>query len=73
MTWQPIESAPKDGSYFIMANSLGAWVGTWEPLATSGYTFGQPWRSRMLNHNHIPIKGRYSPPTHWMPLPKPPE
>ena len=69
--WQPIETAPKDGSYFLAANHAGAWVAMWLPFAASGFKFDHPWRSVMLNHNHIPSAHRTAP-THWMPLPPPP-
>ena len=70
--WQPIETAPKDGSYFLAGNAGGAWVAHWNQVAVSGYRFDQPWRSCMLNHYHMPVDVRYLPPTHWMPLPAPP-
>lgn len=75
MNWQPIESAPKDGTYILVSNPAagGSWVAHWFPVAVSGYKFDQPWRSVMLNHWHIPEKTRYVPPTHWMPLPPPPK
>ena len=74
MNWQPIESAPKDGTYILVSNPAagGSWVAHWFPVAVSGYKFDQLWRSVMLNHWHIPEKTRYVPPTHWMPLPPPP-
>ena len=56
MTWQPIETAPKDGR-FILAWSdydctfIGIFNGTW-------------W---IDDHDNI------CRPTHWMPLPAPPE
>jgi hypothetical protein len=70
--WQPIETAPKDGRYFLAGNAHGAWIAHWDPEAVSGYRFEHPWRSRMLNHWHMPLEGRYEPPTHWMPLPAAP-
>jgi hypothetical protein len=70
--WWPIETAPKDGSYILLSNRGGSWIGSWEPVAVSGYRFEQPWRSKMLNHYHICKDARYAPPTHWMPLPDTP-
>ena len=62
MDWQPIETAPKDGSSFL------AWVGNWmtvahwhrhqQCLATNGPTYERYPADEM--------------PTHWMPLPNPP-
>jgi hypothetical protein len=70
--WQPIETAPKDGTYILVASASGPWVAHWAPVAVSGYRFEQPWRSVMLNHDHIHGATRYLPPTHWMPLPDAP-
>ena len=71
--WKAIETAPRDGSYFLAANGVGVWVAHWKEFATSGYRFDNPVRSVMLNHWHIAGKDRqYLPPTHWKPLPPPP-
>jgi len=70
--WQPIETAPKDGSYVLIANMHGAWVAKWHPIFVSGFRPSTPWASMMLNHDHIEKTGRYDPPKHWMPLPAPP-
>lgn len=72
---QPIESAPKDGTPVLVSNPTmqGSWVAKWLPAAVSGYRFGNPWFGMMLNHDHMPEGNRYGTPTHWMPLPKPPE
>ncbi len=69
--WQPIETAPKDGTYVLVANAHGAWVASWRPIYTSGYRPSNPWASVMLNHNHIPAPGRYDKPTLWRPLAAP--
>lgn len=71
--WQPIETAPRDGSYFLAANQWGVWVCQYEPQARSGYVFENPWHSVMLNHAHIDERVRGNRPTHWQPLPAPPE
>lgn len=75
MKWQPIETAPRDGTYILVTNGRanGAWVAHCLPVAVSGYRFGQPWRSVMLNHDHLSKGARHLPPTHWMPLPTPPQ
>lgn len=70
--WREIETAPKDGSYILVTMGRGAWVAHWAPVAVSGYRFERPWRSVMLNHDHIAVTARHLPPTHWMPLPHPP-
>lgn len=68
--WQPIETAPKDGTAIMLGARWGAWIGKYLPIYQSGYKPENPWSSLMLNHDHLSEK-RYSP-THWMPLPTPP-
>ena len=61
MSWQPIETAPKDGTEVLLC----------EPLS-GGYHFivvGAFWRQL----DWITGGGRQVDPTHWMPLPAPPE
>ena len=68
MSWQPIETAPKDGTEFVMldANVKTATVGEWmiapewqkiRPGELLGFSGWFPLHS----------------PTHWMPLPELPE
>lgn len=64
MEWQPIDTAPKDGTRF-----LAAWrrlIGTdW------GYVVMHYRDNRLLvswDHDYLNVK-----PTHWMPLPEPPK
>lgn len=72
--WQPIETAPKDGTMVVLH-----W--DWEPLTVVGY-FGastnQPpgddperetWR---VHWDEATLDGGFDEPTHWMPLPSPP-
>ncbi len=69
--WQPIETAPKDGTVVMVCNEDGAWIAKYVPIYPSGYRAENPWFSLMLNHNHM-RKGKPFGPTHWMPLPAPP-
>lgn len=69
--WQPIETAPRDGTAVLLASSAGAWFGTWKPVYQSGYMPLNPWFSLMLNHDHLHRPSGL--PTHWMPLPEPPK
>ena len=75
MQWQSIETAPKDGRYLMVGNEDGVWVACYTPTFQSGFKPDNPWISLMLNHRHIEkVKRNYSGvPTHWMPLPPPPE
>ena len=64
MTWQPIESAPRNGDHILVSD------GTLIFLAYS-YTKADVWRdswngSGMTNDHDFT-------PTHWMPLPEPPK
>lgn len=67
--WQPIETAPKDGSPILLG-----WVG-------SGVSEGL-WRDGMANYWNLsgfyftdddPLTAKPCTPTHWMPLPPPPQ
>ncbi len=65
---QPIETAPRDGTYIILFVSTEytshphCEVGHWDHK----YQSTNPWRS---HHNDAFTEGRYQP-THWMPLPQ---
>jgi hypothetical protein len=73
-SWQPIETAPKDGAAVLVGNEHGCWVAQYKPVYLSGYRPDDPWCSLMLNHEHMRKAGvlHFAPPTHWMPLPYPP-
>lgn len=58
--WRPIETAPKDGRRVLL------WHPSWE-APSGGQWYGSDWR--LFYHG-----GAYATqPTHWMPLPTPPE
>ena len=66
--WQPISTAPKDGTYVLVATGSGDWgdesesnphIAQYDPGAVTG-----DWR--------IQLDGQHIDPTHWMPLPAPP-
>lgn len=63
MEWQTIETAPKDARLVLIRTHIGdEWAGT----------FTAYW-SR-LNSKWMYAQGRHVPnPTHWMPLPAPPQ
>ena len=61
MSWQPIETAPKDGTLII-----GALIRD-----------GKVWRVHEMKHNGLAFYtvagGALPQMTHWMPLPEPPK
>jgi hypothetical protein len=72
MTWQPIETAPKDGTHVLL----------WEEYSTDpfvGYWLYGKWSA---SHEHVDAEGGWDGATvidniqcdvtHWMPLPPPP-
>ena len=74
--WQPIETAPKDGTHII---------GYEPPCMKTGGVIGvfwlKPYKRKFLDMGEVNMGGqwRYSvhdqvvaEPTYWMPLPKPP-
>lgn len=78
MDWQPIETAPKDGTVFIAGYGGGEYLSyTYE-----AYTVpcrGHEWLENVswYDLSDCDRDGDYSSPyppfTHWMPLPSPPE
>jgi hypothetical protein len=69
--WQPIETAPKDGTYVLLAGPSG-YIGT--PLRVevckydADYRPLQPW----VDYGGQSFLHSGGPPTHWMPLPPAP-
>ena len=58
--WQPIETAPKDGTWVLIWID---WIGNPRSSAFENGTWQNlPWVSSVKDYN----------PSHWMPLPKPP-
>jgi hypothetical protein len=68
MDWQPIETAPRDGTVFLAAYKLGhgPWVGVmqWQ-FFSEKKDDGRFYSWTQLTETHKA--------THWMPLPEPPE
>ncbi len=71
MKWQPIQTAPKDGSYILLAGPSG-YMST--PLRVAVCKFDdeyrplQPW----VTHSNDSFLDGGEAPTHWMPLPPSP-
>jgi hypothetical protein len=70
-SWQPIETAPKDGSWVLGYDAKSAYPDMacetmWIVRHGNGggWSGGRDWE--------ILLDGQYCKPTHWMPLPEPP-
>ena len=66
--WKPIETAPKDGTRVLLSNANGTWMGEFKEQ----FKDDRPWFSVLLNHWHMSPYCSTEP-THWQPLPSPPE
>lgn len=70
--WQPIETAPRDGTAILVTNGKGVWIAKHKAVYQSGYVPDNAWFCLMLNRDYIPARFRRGYPTHWMPLPAAP-
>lgn len=61
--WQPIETAPKDGSSVLVYEGF-------EPIVTEGWWDAEDEMWRPSGSRNYPF---WHQPTHWQPLPDPPE
>lgn len=64
--WQSIDSAPKDGTEILAVKDGKVELFRYVPKATAPY-----WTS--VGKHRLTRFEREEPPTHWMPLPSPPE
>lgn len=63
--WQPIETAPKDGTVFIAFEAGDAYRCNWLEQHDGEGHFSAGW----WDH----VNDSFENPTHWMPLPTPPQ
>lgn len=70
MSWQPIETAPKDGTYVLLLGDSGY---TTTPYRVAVGCWIEGYRDFWINHSNDAFTDDGEPPTHWMPLPDPPE
>lgn len=76
-SWQPIESAPKDGTrvlFYDPHSSVGVHAGCWDASFTStddGLSFRGAWTDYSVHSFGSEECNEYYP-THWQPLPEPP-
>ena len=68
--WQPIDTAPKDGTDILLFRSGAVHRGRWEKQRY--HERPKPYWSDDLERGLGVIWCREHPPTHWMPLPEPP-
>jgi hypothetical protein len=67
--WRDIEGAPKDGTRILLTEEGRVFEGAWDtpdgvPAAFFPSSFTEDWQMREYGPSE---------PTHWMPLPEPPE
>jgi hypothetical protein len=75
--WQPIETAPKDGTWILLCGGeiRYEWDGLSQPnavvgqFAPKGEVMAGRWQFAYYDSG---FHGQYENPTHWMPLPAPP-
>lgn len=65
--WQPIETAPKDGTNVVLASSERVTFGRWLDNSQTRW----PWEGWITPDGPWGPKATKAP-THWMPLPEPP-
>jgi hypothetical protein len=68
--WRPISTAPKDGTIIVLAQRYDVVAGRWDSAENERY----PWR--FLDNTIDGLNGYEEGargPTHWMPLPEPPQ
>jgi Protein of unknown function (DUF551) len=72
MSWQPIETAPKDKSWVLLSGGqIGyGWYEQEFPPAVVAQYAGKSWQFAWYDSGFY---GEYLDPTHWMPLPEPPK
>lgn len=83
MNWKPIETAPRDGSRILVFSSWDWSDSSWSDLQPEWITC--VWREDasideddndvggFISVTHNPYKDIAKNPTHWMPLPPPPQ
>ena len=70
--WQPIETAPKDGEQIVLAKYGWVYPQTGGKKFVLWWLCDGHWSSRFENWNDGIEPSGLAGPTHWMPLPEPP-
>jgi hypothetical protein len=68
--WQPIETAPKDGTTILLSNGYHMAVARWDENFWNDANFC--WSISDWHNEPLYLRGGYSA-THWMPLPPLPQ
>jgi hypothetical protein len=73
--WQPIKTAPKDGTRVLLVWEYGLVLAHWtDDAAFKQCAFGPGWEvDRSEGDCWYAFSLRPDQPTHWMPLPEPPK
>lgn len=75
--WQPIETAPKDGSWYVICRvgEAGFEVGRYSPLMVDKYEEVEGGLYRRVPLKAYDFEGfnNHHRATHWLPLPSPPK
>lgn len=81
MEWQPIETAPKDGTRILLLEAGNVYLGLWDsnfgiseiydPEADQ-YVNRPAWTDGTVKSWGYEEQNEIEQPTHWMPLPDPP-
>jgi len=75
MEWQPIETAPKDGTRVLIADAKNVETGQWSPAYYSGTGYFVDYDEGWDDDRYDAAQRFYRngpQPTHWMPLPAAP-
>ncbi len=69
MEWQPIETAPRDGSSVLLFDGERVSYGGWIDVEAQGCEESE---ADLISEGWWSVDLRENAPTHWMPLPDPP-
>ena len=78
--WQPIETAPRDGTWFLICRANEGWesyeIGAYDPLFHDRFTevgAGGLYKKEVVITYEWRGFNNFDRATHWMPLPEPPK
>lgn len=68
--WQPIESAPRDGTWIVLTDGTSVSTGYWGGTCFGGGPMAWLVYGHRSDYEEVDLDGT---PTHWQPLPAPPD